>query len=57
MKKKNKSTSKNRHAQREDSLPTRKEVEDIPLQKLPDADRRVDEIIRKYNDFAIVDQD
>jgi hypothetical protein len=57
MKKKNNAQQNNKQHQHDESPPRRKEVEDIPVQKLPNADRHVDDIIRKYNDFAIVDQD
>lgn len=46
---------------RERTNPRRKEahndIDDLPLPKISDADRHVDDIIRKYNDFAIIDRD
>ncbi|MBN1482166.1 hypothetical protein EH223_07910 [candidate division KSB1 bacterium] len=41
--------------------PVRKEpqqiLEDMPLKKTPDVNRLVDEILLKYNDYGLTDQD
>lgn len=57
MKKKNKSEKMRKKMRRENMPRKGSDTNDVPIQKAPDADRYVDDFIRKYNDFPIIDRD
>ncbi len=57
MKKKNKSERKHKKIRRENLPRKGSDTDDVSIQKAPDADRHVDDFIRKYNDFPVMDRD
>ncbi len=38
-------------------IESQKDGDEYPIRKAPDVDRHVDEIVKKYNDFGIIDRE